>query len=42
MFEKYPEADELDDEFVEMEEEVTALVAEYIDNHIENFAIIEK
>lgn len=42
LFEKFPEADELDDEFIEMEEEVTGIVAEYIDNHIEDFAEIEK
>ena len=35
-------ADGLDEEFMEMEEEVTALVAEYIDNHIENFAVVVK
>ncbi len=38
LFEKYPEADDLDDEFIEMEEEVTQTVAEYIDNHIGDFA----
>ena len=37
LFEKYPEADDLDDEFIEMEEEVTQTVAEYIDNHIGDF-----
>lgn len=42
LFEKYPEADELDDEFIEMEEVVTGFVAEYIDNHIEDFAEIVK
>jgi hypothetical protein len=40
MFEQYPEFDELDDAFVEMEEEVTAAVALYVDEHIENFATI--
>jgi hypothetical protein len=40
MFEQYPEFDELDDAFVEMEEEVTAAVAHYVDEHIENFATI--
>ena len=38
LFEKFPEADDLDDEFIEMEEEVTQTVAEYIDNHIGDFA----
>ena len=42
MFENYPEADDLDDEFIEMEEEVTEIVARYIDENIPNFAEIEK
>jgi len=40
MFEHYPEFDDLDDEFVEHEEEWTAQIADYIDNHIEHFAVI--
>ena len=42
LFEKYPEFDDLDDEFIEMEEEVTETVARYIDEHLEQFATIEK
>lgn len=42
LFEKYPDFDELDDAFIEMEEEVTETIARYIDNHLEQFAIIEK
>lgn len=42
LFEQYPMFDNLDDAFVEMEEEVTALVARYIDEHIENFAEVIK
>ena len=42
LFEKYPEFDDLDDEFIEMEEEVTETVARYIDEHLEQFTIIEK
>ncbi|MCF0197831.1 MAG: DMP19 family protein [Bacteroidaceae bacterium] len=42
LFEQYPEFDDLDDEFVETEEEVTELVARYIDEHIENFATVVK
>lgn len=42
MFESYPDFDNLDDAFVEMEEQVTTLVAEYIDNNIDHFVIIEK
>lgn len=41
MFENYPDADDLDDEFIEMEEEVTETVARYIDENIANFAEIE-
>lgn len=41
MFENYPEADDLDDEFIEMEEEVTETVARYIDENLSNFAEIE-
>lgn len=42
LFEKHPEFDDLDDSFVENEEEWTGLVAHYIDEHIENFAKVEK
>lgn len=42
LFEQYPEADDLDDEFIEMEEEVTETVARYIDEHLENFAEVTK
>lgn len=38
LFESHPEFDELDDDFVENEEQYTAMVAEYIDNNIEKFA----
>jgi len=41
LFEKYPEFDNLDDLFVEKEEEYTEQVARYIDNNIEKFAKIE-
>ncbi len=40
MFEKYPEFDDMDDAFVENEEEWTEMVARYIDEHIERFATI--
>ncbi len=40
LFEQFPQFDDLDDDFVEMEEEVTALVAQYIENHVSNFAQI--
>lgn len=42
LFEQYPAFDDLDDEFVEMEEEVTEIVARYVDEHLEAFAEIIK
>jgi len=42
LFEKFPDFDDLDDEFIEMEEEVTETVARYIDEHLDNFAQIQK
>lgn len=35
LFEQYPEADDIDDEFIEMEENVTETVARYIDEALE-------
>src|SRR5574344_690550 len=37
MFERFQEFDDLDDEFVEHEEEFTALIAGYVDNNIDKF-----
>lgn len=42
LFEQFPEFDDLDDEFVETEEEITELVAHYIDEHLSAFATVEK
>lgn len=42
LFEQYPDFDVLDDEFVECEEEVTEIIARYVDDHIEQFAEIVK
>lgn len=42
MFERFPAFDEFDDEFVEFEEEWTAQVAQYIDEHIEQFVVVKK
>lgn len=42
LFEQHPEFDVLDDEFVECEEEVTEIIARYVDEHIEQFAEIVK
>ncbi len=41
MFERFPEFDDLDDDFVENEEEWTSKVAFYIDEHIDSFASIK-
>lgn len=41
-FEQYEEFDELDDAFVEMEEQVTAIVAAHVDDNIDSFADILK
>ena len=40
LFEQYPEFDDLDDEFIEMEEEVTSCLAHYVDDHLEQFVIV--
>ncbi len=42
LFEQYPEFDDMDDLFIENEESWTEQIAEYIDQHIEQFAHIEK
>lgn len=42
LFEQYPKFDDLDDAFVEMEEEVTGVVAHYIDEHLDQFAEVVK
>ena len=38
LFEQLPEFDDLDDAFVENEEEWTSMIAHYVDEHIDNFA----
>ncbi|MBO6018235.1 MAG: DMP19 family protein [Prevotella sp.] len=40
LFERFSEFDDLDDEFVENEEQWTEDIAHYVDEHIENFATI--
>ena len=40
MYEDYEAFDELEDEFLEREEEFTAQVAAYVDEHLELFATI--
>lgn len=42
LFEAMPQFDDCDDAFVEGEEQFTAMVAAYIDDHIEDFAKIDK
>ena len=41
MFEQYPQFDELDDEFVEEEENITSAVAYYVDENMNNFLSIK-
>lgn len=42
LFEKFPEFDDYDDEFVENEERWTSQMAQYVDEHISDFVIIEE
>ena len=41
MYEQYEVFDDLEEQFMDMEEMVTATIAEYVDNHLEDFADIE-
>ena len=42
LYEQFEQFDELDDGFIDMEPEVTSLVAHYIDEHLDNFATVSK
>lgn len=42
LYEQYPAFDDYDDAFVENEEDFTAQVAHYVDEHLDNFCKIEK
>ena len=42
LYERFPEFDDIDDEFVENEEEWNYAIAYYVDEHIDHFATIEK
>ena len=42
LFEQYPEFDDLDDEFVEEEEDITSAVPNYVDEHMTDFVEIVK
>ena len=39
MYEQYEQFDDLEDYFIENEEEITAAIAYYVDEHIEEFLI---
>jgi hypothetical protein len=41
LFERFPEFDDLDDRFIEHEEEWTEDIAHYVDDHLENFVTIQ-
>ena len=40
MYEQYEAFDDLEEEFMDLEELITAQIAEYVDDHIEEFAEI--
>jgi len=40
MYEQYEAFDDLEDKFLEKEEQFTALVAQYVDDHLAQFAAI--
>ncbi|MBC8595088.1 DMP19 family protein [Oscillospiraceae bacterium N12] len=42
MYEQYEAFDEIEEEYLDMEERVTALIARYVDEHLELFAKINK
>ena len=42
VYEQYEAFDELEEAYLEMEEQVTALIASYVDDHLELFAKIIK
>lgn len=42
LYEKFPEFDDFDDDFIENEEQWTSMIAYYIDEHIDEFATIIK
>ena len=42
MFEQMPEFDDCDDSFVENEEQWTAAIAYYVDEHLDQFVTIEQ
>ena len=42
LYEVMPKFDDFDDAFIEGEEQFTQMIAAYIDDHIDNFAIVDK
>lgn len=42
LYEQFEVFDELDDSFIEMEEDVTEIVAHYVDENLNNFVEVEK
>ena len=42
LFERYPDFDDIDDRFVEAEEDFTDTVAHYVDDHLDHFCTIMK
>jgi len=42
LYEQFEEFDELDDSFIEMEEEVTEIVAHYIDEHVMAYGQVQR
>jgi len=40
LFEQYPAFDDLDDTFVEAEEDITAAIALYVDAHLSDFVSV--
>ena len=41
MYERYEEFDDLEEKFMDMEEQVTTQIAAYVDEHLEQFAVVE-
>lgn len=41
MYEQYEAFDDLEEEFLDSEEEVTSIIAAFVDDHLEEFAIIK-
>ena len=42
MYEQYEEFDDLEEAYMDMEEKVTAQLAEYVDEHLDQFAEVEQ